>query len=306
MKPTLFLLASLLLPGPALAGAPLAPKADRNVMVLAHRGCWEGGAPEVSVAAIRACEAIGPEMVEVDVRRTRDGALVLMHDETVDRMTNGNGRVADMTAAEIAALRLRSGGGGPDAPLTRERVATLEDALNAARGRFILHLHLYAGPEADAEIAAAVRKLGMAGQVTAWVSGKPDGERLASLALPGDIGVIPIIRQCGSVETPGCWVPPVQMLTGYAPYQPPGFYIIPEGSLSDEAALRFLKDTAAVPRPAGSRIQVSTLFTLDKLPLPELQAQWQRLIALGAGIIMTDRPAALINLLRSGANADAK
>src|ERR1700678_3312478 len=61
-----------------------------KVIVVAHRGCW-GQVPEVSIAAIKACRPIGADVVELDVRKTRDGVLVLMHDETVDRMTSGTG-----------------------------------------------------------------------------------------------------------------------------------------------------------------------------------------------------------------------
>lgn len=298
MKLSSILLASLFLAGPAIAGKPvIIPKAERSVMVLAHRGCWEGGAPEVSVAAIRACAAIGPEMVEVDVRQTRDGALVLIHDETVDRTTNGKGMVTEMTLSQIAALRLRAGAGGPNAPLTGEYVPTLEQGLKAAKGKFILHLHIKGADEA--KIAATVRKLGMMGQVTAWVGGRPDSEALAKSPMRGAIALMPIIGQCGTPATGGCWPAPVESLAGFAPYQPAGFYIIPKGKWSDETARRFLKDAAVAPRPAGSHIQVSTLFDADNLPLPDLQAHWRTLIALGAGIIMTDHPGALVDLLRA-------
>jgi len=73
--------------------------ADRPVLVVAHRGCWKATA-ENSLAAIEACIALGVDVVELDARRTVDGALVLMHDATVDRMTNGHGRVEDLTLAQ--------------------------------------------------------------------------------------------------------------------------------------------------------------------------------------------------------------
>src|SRR5690606_30766812 len=67
------------------------PRAD-DVMVVAHRACWKE-APENSVAAIQDCIEMGVDMVEIDVQATADGQLVLMHDDTVDRTTNGSGRV---------------------------------------------------------------------------------------------------------------------------------------------------------------------------------------------------------------------
>lgn len=276
---------------------PAQAQSGRDIRVIAHRGCWEGGAPEVSVSAIRACEAIRPDIIEIDVRQTRDGALILMHDSHVDRTTGGTGAVAEMTAADIRALRLRAGAGGPDAPLTDEAVPTLEEGLLAARGRFITHLHLYTA--AEAEVAAIVKKLGMAGQVTTWVSGRPDSSALVHSPLRQMIGLIPIIGECRQPPAPGCWPAPVRSLEGYAPLQPVSFYIIPREPLATDSARNFLQDAAAAPRPAGSRIMASSLFHLDQLPLPALQAEWRKLIALGADTIMTDRPGELIQLLRA-------
>ena len=58
--------------------------------IIAHRGA-SGQAPENTLAAIRKAMAIGVDMIEIDVRQTRDGAIVLMHDRTLNRTTNGKG-----------------------------------------------------------------------------------------------------------------------------------------------------------------------------------------------------------------------
>ena len=81
-------------------------KNDTTVMLVAHRGDWHGTA-ENSLHAIQKAIEKGCAAVEVDVRKTKDDSLVLMADETVDRMTNGKGRVADMTLTEIKALTLK-------------------------------------------------------------------------------------------------------------------------------------------------------------------------------------------------------
>jgi glycerophosphoryl diester phosphodiesterase len=95
--------------------------------VIAHRGnsC---AAPENTLAAIRSAILSGAEYIEIDIRRTRDGVLVLMHDATVDRTTNGTGVVSGLTWAEVRRLDAREGfdsetGNDP------ERVPTLADAL---------------------------------------------------------------------------------------------------------------------------------------------------------------------------------
>ncbi|MGW0537049.1 glycerophosphodiester phosphodiesterase family protein [Streptomyces sp. NPDC003032] len=112
---------------------------EAGVMTVAHRGQWRK-APENSLAAIRAGFADGAEIVEVDIRLTKDEVPVLMHDATVDRTTNGTGRVADLTHAQLRALRLRTGLGGRWAALTGERIPTLAEAMGAARTLGLVNL----------------------------------------------------------------------------------------------------------------------------------------------------------------------
>ena len=69
---------------------------------VAHRGGWL--APENTLASMRMAYAFRYRMVEIDVRLSGDGTLVLMHDDTVDRTTNGTGRVGGMTWGELARL----------------------------------------------------------------------------------------------------------------------------------------------------------------------------------------------------------
>lgn len=78
----------------------------------------------------------GADIIETDVRQTRDGHFVMMHDATVDRMTNGTGRIADMTLEEVRRLRLRTNWGQS----TQMPVATLEEYIEEARGRAHLYL----------------------------------------------------------------------------------------------------------------------------------------------------------------------
>lgn len=118
--------------------------ADPAVLVVAHRAAHRGpgaGGPENSLPSIEAAIAMGCDMVEVDVRRTADGHLVLMHDTTVDRTTNGSGRVDALTLDQILELRLLDEDGLP----TDLRVPTLHDALAACRGRIMVNLDKASG-----------------------------------------------------------------------------------------------------------------------------------------------------------------
>ena len=73
-------------------------------IVFAHRG-GSGEAPENTLRAMKAALAANPQVaIELDVRRSRDGHLVVIHDATVDRTTDGTGAVADLTLAELQRL----------------------------------------------------------------------------------------------------------------------------------------------------------------------------------------------------------
>ncbi|RLE81908.1 MAG: glycerophosphodiester phosphodiesterase [Thermoprotei archaeon] len=99
--------------------------------VVGHRGA-AGYEPENTIRAILKGIECGATAIEVDVRRTKDGTLILMHDETVDRTTNGSGRVADLTFDEIR--RFDAGKG--------EKVPTLEEVLEVTKGKVKVFLEL--------------------------------------------------------------------------------------------------------------------------------------------------------------------
>ena len=100
-----------------------------GVRVVAHRGGARLGPPENTVPAIEKAIEVGADLIEIDIRQTRDGHLVLMHDETVDRTTDGAGRVDRMTLEQVRQLTVRHAG---EAVI---RVPTLEEALQAMRGK---------------------------------------------------------------------------------------------------------------------------------------------------------------------------
>ncbi len=107
---------------------------DRTVLRIGHRGAC-GYAPENTVASIEQAIALRCAFAEVDIQRTSDDELVLLHDERVDRTTNGRGYVSDLTLSDIRKL---DAGGGQSPP-------TLGDALQAANGRIGLMLELKTG-----------------------------------------------------------------------------------------------------------------------------------------------------------------
>jgi glycerophosphoryl diester phosphodiesterase len=122
--------------------------------VIGHRGA-AARAPENTLASLRKAHALGAGWVEFDVMLTRDGAPVLIHDETLERTTSGRGRVPDRTLAEIRALDA----GAWFAPaFTGERVPTLEEAVAV-----LLELGLHA----NVEIKPATGHAAATGEVVA-------------------------------------------------------------------------------------------------------------------------------------------
>ncbi|MBO5416901.1 MAG: hypothetical protein J6A83_09780 [Clostridia bacterium] len=114
---------------------------DENgrVMSMGHRADLQNY-PENSLAAIQSCIDAGVDIIELDVRRTKDGKYVLMHDETVDRTTNGKGKVSELTLAEIQALYLKEGSGGTNAALTAYYPPSFEEALALCSGKIMINL----------------------------------------------------------------------------------------------------------------------------------------------------------------------
>lgn len=129
---------------------------DGGTIVAAHRGGPAPGYAENALATMAHTLAQAPVAMEIDVRRARDGALVLMHDETVDRTTTGSGRVDALTGAQIAALTLEDEGG---AALAGQHPPTLRAALDWAAGRTILELDVKRGVAID-EVVRAVQAAG--------------------------------------------------------------------------------------------------------------------------------------------------
>lgn len=109
---------------------------QRSLHIAAHRG-GHHEQPENSIPAIEEAIRLGASVVEVDVRATKDGVLVLMHDKTINRTTNGVGEVAKHTYAEIQQMHLRTSAGEGITPLT---VPTLADVLQVCRGKILVDI----------------------------------------------------------------------------------------------------------------------------------------------------------------------
>lgn len=102
----------------------------KRVYVVSHRADWRN-APENSIKAIENCIAMGVDMVEIDLKKTKDGHLIVMHDKTIDRTTTGKGKPEDYTLAEIKEMYLKNGAGHK----TRHKVPTFEEVMEVCKGK---------------------------------------------------------------------------------------------------------------------------------------------------------------------------
>lgn len=102
-----------------------------NILKIAHRGA-SGYAPENTLAAFKKAIELGADMIELDVHLTKDQELVVMHDETVNRTTDGKGKISKKILTEIKKLLING----------HERVPTLQEVINLVKGQCRLNIEI--------------------------------------------------------------------------------------------------------------------------------------------------------------------
>ncbi len=258
-----------------------------TVLVASHRACWKK-ASENALDGIRACIADGIDMVEIDVRTTRDNVLVLMHDDTVDRTTNGHGAVADLTSAQIMRLRLRDRGGGPGSTLTRRRVPTFAQALAAIRGRVLMNID--------------VKAAGLDRIITAVVAARAHRDVVLNVPIDVDPAVVRRADALGIAVQPvylerASQIPPAAALHRAAALRPAAIQLIFDTpAVIDTARVqteglrtRLFVNTMARDIASGTPMNLSGPF-LDTRAIESPDSVWGGLIDSGVTIIQTDEP----------------
>ena len=134
------------------------PESD-YVVVISHRGDWRNY-PENSIPAIESIIRMGVDMMELDVKMTKDSVLVLMHDKTIDRMTNGKGKVSDITYDSLMTFKMKR---AHNVATDSIKVPTLREALLCCKDRILVNVdHAYPYYK---EIVELANELGVTGQV---------------------------------------------------------------------------------------------------------------------------------------------
>lgn len=257
--------------------------ASDRVLVVAHRADWRN-APENSLPAIRRAVAMGVEIVEIDVRRTKDGRFVVIHDRTLDRTTTGKGRVEDFTLAELRELRLLAATGHP----TDERIPTLEEALEAVRGRALINLDK--SSDHPAEVFAVVKAC--RAERFALMSVRESREEMRA-KYPGLLDEM-LYMVVAPLREPAAW----DVIEGYLAHEKPAVIQVTFATTNAEQEARL----AAIPR-RGVRLWVNSLWPEqnaghdDERALSDPDGTWGWLLSRGVSIVQTDRPAELLRYL---------
>ncbi|MBL8800082.1 MAG: glycerophosphodiester phosphodiesterase family protein [Planctomycetia bacterium] len=193
MKPSLTCILALLLLQTAKAAEPpdrakLAQAARKVDEIVGHRGS-SVDRPENTLASYRRAIEAKATAVEIDVRTTKDGILVSLHDADLERVSNGKGRVGDRTLAELKQLDF---GSRFDAKYKDERIATVPEILALCRGKCEVLFDLKETGEAYTErIAAVVREQGEAKRIMLGVRSVDQARALRKL--------LPVCRQIGLI-----------------------------------------------------------------------------------------------------------
>ncbi len=257
-----------------------------SIIVAAHRGDWRNF-PENSLEGIENAIKMGVDIVEIDIKRTKDGELILMHDYTLDRTTTGRGKVSEVTLDSIKKLNLRNG----CAIRTIHKIPTLEEVLTATKGRVMLNLdHADKYFDQIYEIlkrTGTMRQIIMKGHSTPQVVKEKFGKYI------NDVIYMPIVN----LDKPNA-EEQIEEFISY--FQPVAFELL------------YVHDANPLPKKLAKSLKGRTLIwynTLwdtmagghdDDISISNPDKGYGYLIdELNAGLIQTDRPQYLIDYLKT-------
>ncbi|PST83696.1 glycerophosphodiester phosphodiesterase [Pedobacter yulinensis] len=262
---------------------------DKNILIATHRGGLWQRFPENSLEAIRAAIEVGADFIEVDVRKTKDNQLILMHDQTLDRCTNGKGRVREHTLAQIQALYLKD----KNRQLTKFRVPTLREALLAMKGRVFIKVDKYNEEKILDKIVAVLDETGTMRQASFRAGLDYEKFRNRYEGRYGRLHVFPALEGDTSIKNAAAALHTfrtnVNPVVFQAKFKDPASAVVPHLMPLNRAGYH-IWTMASRPYYCGG-------FD-DKVSLTDPEKGWGRLIALGVTIIETDYPEQLLAYLK--------
>ena len=260
---------------------------SKYVVVASHRGDWRNY-PENSIAAIESVIGMGVDIMELDLKLTKDSVLVLCHDRTIDRTTSGKGRVCDITYDSIRRCVLKTGHGVK----TSLKMPTLREALEVCKDRIVVNIDQ--GYEFYDMALKISEELGVTEQML--IKGKRPAEAVAA--------------KFGEYEHNMMYMPIIDIL------KPQGRELFEEYASKGVVPLAYevcwddyTPQVEACMRQvvaSGSKLWVNSLWDSlcgglsdDKAFTESPDEVYGRLLDMGASIIQTDRPELLIRYLEA-------
>lgn len=258
---------------------------SKKVLVVSHRGDWRNS-PENSLQAFQNCIDMGVDMIELDLKKTKDNQLIIMHDNTLDRTTNGKGKPSDYTLEELKKFYLRNGMGLN----TSHRIPTLEEVLNLTKGKILINIDQ--GYNYFKDVYDLLVKTNTIDQVVIK-SGFPLEKVKAE---NGDVLNKVIYMPIVSLDQPGA----EKFIDDYLTIKPVAIECCFKKVTPD--VLRLLRKI----KTSGTKIWLNSLWPSlngghDDDRAVEMKQQdesWGWLLKQGASLIQTDRPQMLIQYLK--------
>ncbi len=242
---------------------------DRIPFISSHRGGPRKGFPENCIATFENTLSHTTSMLEIDPHYTKDGKIVLMHDPTLDRTTNGHGKVADYTLAELKKLRLKDTEGN----LTDYRIPTLDEALQWAKGKTILVIDAK-----DVPIEVRAQKIvENKAQANALVISYSDEDTKKCYAYNKDIIMEVMMGKEENVEMMDKSGVPWANVIGFVSHQ------VPESKAIFDAVHK--RGAMCV---LGSSRNIDQQYTKGQISAEQLKKGYQYLISYGADVIEAD------------------
>ena len=268
--------------------AALHDASTRYVVVVAHRGDWRNY-PENSIPAIESVIRMGVDVMELDVKMTRDSVLVLSHDWTLNRTTTGSGNISDYTYEQLLAFDLKRGHG---IAIPGLKIPTLRQALEVCKDRIVVNVDQ--GFDYYDQVLAITEELGMTDQVLIK-NGQPlDKVQQRMSRHAHKMMYMPVVSVAGGSD--------MTTFNSYlaSPKAVPIAFELCFDTLDDN-----VKNTAKRVLNAGSKVWVNTIWGSlcgdhddDRAyDSPDPDKVYGPILDLGTSIIQTDRPEFLIKYL---------
>jgi glycerophosphoryl diester phosphodiesterase len=257
----------------------------KDVMVIMHRGDWRNF-PENSILSLKGAIEIGADVVEIDVRLTKDSIPVVMHDRTINRTTTGKGEVTGYTLDSLQKEFLRNAYGVP----TEYKVPTLKEFMETSKGKIVVNLDKCY--DSFGKIYEVLKETGTIGEVI--MKGEASYQDFLIKYPHSNKGIV--------------YMPVVDL-------SKPNYQELisdpSKGPVPIAYELVFKNDTVSMLneldllKKNGSRVWVNSLWGdlcgdhHDNKALTDIEGSYGWLVVKGFNMIQTDRPVLLLNYLKS-------